>query len=202
MNKKPIIGILGGIASGKSTVAEQLKVMGCAVIDADGIAKDMLQNPDVRQQIRSAFGDAVFDAAGTVDKQKLAVAIFDSPSAVQTINSIIHPRVMAKTEQLLESYQLDPAVKAVVLDVPLLMEVGWEKRCDKLIFVACDEQKRLERAAQKRLLSEKLLKKRENFQISLDNKRKISHYILSNNENLSELKKQISEIFPALISKK
>lgn len=202
MDKKPIIGILGGIASGKSTVAGQLESMGCAVIDADRIAKDFLHSDEVKKLIHAKFGDAVFDSSGNVDKPKLSQAVFDDPASVQAINEIIHPRVMARTELLIEQYQADPGIIAVVLDIPLLMEVGWEKRCDKLIFVACDERIRLQRAAQKGVFDEKLLKKRENFQISLDNKRKISHYILNNNDNLSELTKQISEIFPALISKK
>ncbi|OHB56717.1 MAG: dephospho-CoA kinase [Planctomycetes bacterium GWF2_42_9] len=202
MNKKPIIGILGGISSGKSTVAKVLLEMGCGVVDADKIAKDLLFNNQVKDEIRAAFGDTVFDSAGNIDKPKLAEAVFDDSAAVSKINSIIHPRVMRKTQGLIEQFQADDGIKAVVLDIPLLMEVGWEKRCDKLIFVASEEHIRLERAAKKGKFDEKLLKKREKFQISLDKKRKISHYILNNNENLSELTEQISEIFPALISKK
>lgn len=200
MDKKPIIGILGGISSGKSTVAKELEKLGCGVVDADKIAKDMLFNEDVKKEIAAVFGNAVFDSAGNIDKPKLSEAVFNDPKAVSTINGIIHPRVMQKTESLIEQYQSQGGIKAVVLDIPLLMEVGWEKRCDKLIFVACDEQIRLKRAAKKGVLDEKLLKKRENFQISLDKKQKISHYILNNNDDLSELTKQISQIFPALLS--
>lgn len=200
MNAKPIIGILGGISSGKSTVAKQFAALGCAVIDADKIAKDMLCADDVKREIRNAFGNAVFDSADNIDKAKLADAAFNNPAAVGTINNIIHPRVMRKTELLIEKYQSDSSVKAVVLDIPLLMEVGWENRCDKLVFVACDEKIRFKRAAQRGNLDENLLKKREKFQISLDKKQKIAHYTLCNNEDLSELNKQISEIFPALIS--
>jgi len=202
MNTKPIIGILGGISSGKSTVAKQLETFGCAVIDADKIAKDLLLADEVKLDIRRAFGDGVFDSAGNIDKAKLADAAFNNPAAVGTINNIIHPRVMQTTESLIAQYQADAKVKAIVLDIPLLMEVGWEKRCDKLVFVACDEQLRFKRAAQRGNLDENLLKKREKFQISLDNKRKIAHYTVCNNEDLSELNKQISEIFPALTSRK
>ncbi|OHB49867.1 MAG: dephospho-CoA kinase [Planctomycetes bacterium GWF2_41_51] len=202
MDKKPVIGLLGGIASGKSTVAAQFEAMGAAVIDADRIAKELLHNPQVKQQIRNTFGGSVFDSAGDIDKQKLSAAVFDNPSSVKAINSIIHPRVMEKTELLIEQYQADAGIIAVVLDIPLLMEVGWEKRCDKLVFVDCDENIRLKRASKRQFFNENLLKKREKFQISLDNKKKISHYIINNNDDLSELTKQISEIFPALISKK
>ncbi|MFA5291824.1 MAG: dephospho-CoA kinase [Phycisphaerae bacterium] len=200
MNKKPIIGILGAIASGKSTVAKELQSRGCAVIDADAIAKEFLQTDDIKRQIRQRFGDKVFDKAGNVDKAGLAESVFGDSAAVKAINDIIHPPVLKKTEELIERYQNDANVKAIVLDVPLLLEIGWEKRCNKLVFVRCDEPLRLKRIAEKGLFDQNQLKKRENFQISLDKKQKISHYMLDNNDGLSELTKQIGEIFPALIS--
>jgi dephospho-CoA kinase len=170
------------------------------VIDADRIAKGFLQADDVKKQIRDRFGNGVFDKVGQVDKAKLAETVFVDESAVKAINDIIHPRVLAETEQLIEQYQKDRQVKAVVLDIPLLLETGWEKRCDKLIFVDCREPIRLNRIAKKGVFDENQLKKRENFQISLDKKAKISHYMVDNNNGLSELTKQIGEIFPALIS--
>ncbi len=200
MNKKPIIGILGGIASGKSTLAKELENRGCAVIDADAIAKQLLGTDDVKKQIRDQFGSGVFDTAGQVDKAKLADMVFTGRASVEAINAIVHPKVLKRTEELIAQYRNDAAVKAVVLDIPLLLETGWEKRCDKLIFVDCSRSARLERASKKGLFDENQLKKRENFQISLDKKQKIAHYIVDNNKNLSELTKQIGEIFPALIS--
>jgi dephospho-CoA kinase len=199
-NKKPVIGILGGIASGKSTLAKELENRGCAVIDADAIAKQLLQTDDVKKRIRDQFGGGVFDTAGQVDKAKLAEMVFAGTASVEAINAIVHPKVLKRTERLIAQYQDDPAVKAVVLDIPLLLETGWEKRCDKLIFVDCSRPARLERASKKGVFDENQLKKRENFQISLDKKQKIAHYIVDNNEDLSELTKQIGEIFPALIS--
>lgn len=200
-NKKTIIGILGGIASGKSTVAKELAKRGCAVIDADKIAKQFFRNEDVKKQIRDAFGKEVFDDNGEINKKKLARVVFADAKAVKTINAIIHPRVFEKTEELIEKYQQQPSVKAIVLDMPLLAEVGWDKKCDKLIFVRCDEKIRLKRAQKEGILRENELKKRENFQISLDKKADIAQYIVENND-LSEMIKQIEELFPALISKK
>jgi dephospho-CoA kinase len=199
-NKKPIIGILGAIASGKSTVAKELEKRGCAVIDADAIAKQFLLDDDIKRQIREKFGNEVFDNQGQIDRKKLAEKVFNCYEAVKLANSIIHPPVLQKTEELIEQYQKDANVKAIVLDVPLLAEAGWEKRCDRLIFVDCREPVRLERYAKKGVFDENQLKKRENFQISLDKKAKISHYMIDNNKDLSELTRQIGEIFPALIS--
>ena len=196
--KKKIIGLMGGIASGKSTVAAELAKLGCAVIDADVIAKQFLLDDDIKRQIRQKFGDEVFDDCGQIDRKKLAQKVFTCRQAVELANSIIHPPVLRKVEQLIEAHQLQP-VKAIVLDISLLVETGWDKKCDKLIFICCDEKKRLERAEKKGIFDVNELKKRENFQISLDNKRKIANYVIENS-NLSELSKQIGNIFPALLS--
>jgi dephospho-CoA kinase len=190
---------MGGIASGKSIVAAELAKLGCAVIDADVIAKQFLLDEGIKDQLRQKFGDDIFDGHGQIDKKKIAKKIFNSAKAVKLANSIIHPPVLQKVEQLIEAYQLQQGIKAIVLDIPLLVEVGWEKRCDKLIFIDCPEQIRLKRAEKRGVFDVNELKKRENFQISLDNKRKIANYIIENND-LSELIKQIGNIFPALLS--
>jgi dephospho-CoA kinase len=198
-NRKNIIGILGGIASGKSTVAKELAKRGCVVIDADKIANQLLLSKDVKKQIRDKFGGGVFDADGRINKKKLAKVVFAGARAVKAINAIIHPMVFEKTEELIKEYSRRPAVKAIVLDMPLLAEVGWNKKCDKLIFVRCDDRIRLKRAQKKGVLKENELKKRENFQISLDKKADMAQYIIENND-LSELIRQIEKLFPALIS--
>jgi dephospho-CoA kinase len=198
-SRKNIIGILGGIASGKSTIAKQLAKRGCVVIDADKIAKQLLLTKNVKKQIGDKFGRGVFDADGRINKKKLAKVVFSSARAVKTINAIIHPMVFEKTEELIKEYNRRPAVKAIVLDMPLLAEVGLNKKCDKLIFVRCNDRIRLKRAQKKGVLKENELKKRENFQISLDKKADMAQYIIENND-LSELIRQIEKLFPALIS--
>jgi dephospho-CoA kinase len=197
--KKNIIGIMGGIASGKSTVVKELARRGCAVIDADEMAKRFLRNKEVKKQLRSRFGSRIFDAGGRINRRKLAEKAFADAAAVKAVNAVIHPKVLEKTEELIEKYQQQPSVKAIVLDMPLLAEVGWHKKCDKLIFVRCNAKIRLKRAQKRGILRENELKKRENFQISLDKKADMAHYIVENND-LSEMIRQIGKLFPALIS--
>lgn len=191
---------MGGIASGKSTVAKELAKRGCAVIDADRIAKQLLSDRDVKRQIRDKFGRGVFDAGGRISRKKLAKAVFSGAKAVKAVNAIIHPRVLEKTEELIKRYRRQSAVKAIVLDMPLLAEVGWDEKCDKLIFVRCDTKIRLKRAQKRGILRENELKKRENFQISLDNKARSAQYIIEN-KSLTEMIRQIGKLFPALISR-
>jgi dephospho-CoA kinase len=190
---------MGGIASGKSTVAQELAKRGCAVIDADEMAKQFLRNKEVKKQLRRRFGSQIFDAGGRVNRKKLAEKVFADAKAVKAVNAIIHPRVFEKTQELIKKYQ-QPSVKAIVLDMPLLAEVGWDKKCDKLIFVRCDAKIRLKRAQKKGIFGENELKKRENFQISLDKKAGIAQYIIESND-LSEMIRQIGKLFPALISR-
>jgi dephospho-CoA kinase len=198
--KKPIVGILGGICSGKSTVAAQLGRLGCAVIDADKIAKELLDEPTIQPEIVKLFGNAILNSENKVDRRKLANIVFSDPAQLSALTSIIHPPVLEKTNTLIEAYMGDDAVEVIVLDVPLLAEVGWEKECDKLIFVDCDLQIRLERAKNRGFGTENELKMRENFQISLDKKAQMSDYRVHNNSDMSELALQVSRVFNCIVN--
>ncbi len=193
-NKKIIIGILGGIGSGKSSVAAEFAKLGCAVIDADRIAHQLLDTEKIARQIRDAFGAEVFDADGRVNCSALGDRTFESSENVAKINDILHPEILIKCRQLIAEYN-NADIKAIILDLPLLVEVGWDKKCDILIFIDCPERIRTQRTAKNGHLSKKLLKKRENFQISLDNKLKIAHYTINNHSDLSVLAEQVVRIF-------
>jgi len=193
--KKPIIGILGGVCSGKSTVAAELGKLGCKVIDADRIAHELLVRKDVKEKIVASFGRVALDSAGKIDHSKLADIVFTDGDKLQLLNSIVHPPVLDRAEQLIEQYNRQPAVKAIVLDMPLLAEAGWAKKCDKLIFVDCKRQIRVERAKKNGIFNENQLKIRENFQISLDNKADIADNTVNNNSDFSALVKQVADIF-------
>ncbi|MFH1614113.1 MAG: dephospho-CoA kinase [Planctomycetota bacterium] len=197
---KPLIGIVGGICSGKSIVAAEFAKLGCAIIDADRIVRDLYLTDAVRQQLLSIFGRDVLDQAGQIDHRKLSKRIFKNSKNVQKINSIVHPLVLSRAEALIETYNIQDNIVAIVLDIPLLLEVGWQNRCDKIVFVSCDEEKRLERSGKKGQITPESLKIRENFQISLDKKTKIAHYIVDNNSDLSTLAGQVSNVFSRIMS--
>jgi len=199
MQAKPVIGILGGIGSGKSTVAAAFGRQGCAIIDADKMALEMLVDEDVGRQIADIFGPDVFLPKGGIDRKKLADRVFSNPELLKKLNEIIHPRVLKQTETLLARYLADEAIPAIVLDVPLLMETGWHTRCDVLVFVEGDLAVRETRVHQKGRFDADQIKKRENFQISLDKKREIAQYIVKNNSDLSDLAEQVARIYSAVL---
>ena len=198
--KKPVIGIVGGIGSGKSTVAAEFAKLGCKTIDADKIAHELLERNPVKEKIVASFGQAVLDSAGKIDHSKLADIAFSDAGKLSTLNKIIHPFVLRRAEELIKQYNCQNQVKAIVLDMPLLMEVGWAKRCDKLIFIDCRPQLRVERAKKIAIFNENQQKIRENFQISLDNKADTADNIIDNNSGFSELTEQVVDMFSCIMN--
>jgi len=197
--KKPIIGILGGIASGKSSVAAAFAKLGCAVIDADDIAHDLLNDSHVKSQVINEFGTAVLDSTDRVNRSKLGDIVFADESKLTMLNEILHPLITQRAEQLIGQYEKIENIKAIVLDAPLLVEVGWDKKCDKLVFVACGLEKRLKRAQKKGISNENQLKMREKFQISLDSKASLVDNTIDNNSSLSALAEQVAKIFSSIM---
>jgi dephospho-CoA kinase len=196
--KKPIIGILGGVGSGKSTVAAEFAKLGCAVIDADKIAHNILDKKDLRKKVVARFGREILKRGGKIDRRKLAGIAFAGAKNLTALNRIIHPLVLKGVRELIKKANGQNKVKAIVLDMPLLVEVGWAKRCDKLIFVKCRWQIRAKRAKKMGILNLAKLKFRENFQISLDKKESIADNTIDNNSGFSALARQVTDVFSGI----
>lgn len=199
--KKPIVGILGGIASGKTTVSLELGKLGCAVIDADEIAHQLLDQPDVYKEVLANFGREILDQSKKVDRRKLGQVVFADKDKLAILNQILHRRVLEKVESLIDTHNGCPNVKAIVLDMPLLVEVGWDKRCDYIVFVQCKRHLRQQRARKKGILAKNKLKIRENLQISLDNKVAIADNVINNNSGFLALAGQVIDVFSCIMEK-
>ncbi len=201
IGEKPVIGILGGIGSGKSTVAAEFAKLGCKVIDADEIAHELLDEPTVKEKVVGLFGREILNSTEKIDREKLAELVFADADKLSSLSRIIHPLVLQRAEELIEKYQAEVGaapVQAIVLDIPLLVEVGWDKRCDKLIFVDCRQKLRLDRA-KKMGFDKNQVKIRENFQISLDNKIAVADNTINNNSDFSALARQVTDIFSYVV---
>ena len=148
--KVPLVGIAGGIASGKSFVAEQLERLGAAVVSADRWAHEVLKIEDVKNAVRERWGDAVFGADGQVDRPALARIVFapapDGPRELKWLEQLTHPRIGQLVRQEIAQLGQQGAAAAIVLDVPLMFESGWNKICDKIVFVEAPHEQRLARA--------------------------------------------------------
>jgi dephospho-CoA kinase len=147
-----IVGLVGRIAAGKSTVARALAAHGAEVIDADRIAHEALAEPEVVREIARRFGDGAIDGEGRVRRPVLAEAVFgptdEHAKALAELEAIVHPRVRRRIEtRLAEIAAIDGvtaggAEKVVVLDVPLLMQAGLDDLCDRFLVVECEESER------------------------------------------------------------
>jgi len=175
-------------------VAREFAKLGCKVVDADAIAHELLETKTIKKKIVTFFGREILDGAGKIDHKKLAEIVFTDANKLSFLNGILHPLVLERAEEMIRRYSCQDQIKAIVLDIPLLVEVGWAERCDRLIYVDCNPKTRVERA-KKAGLDKNQFKIRENFQISLDNKARLTDNTIENNSGFSALVRQIADIF-------
>jgi dephospho-CoA kinase len=196
-HRPKILGLLGGVASGKSAVATHLARLGAGILDADRAAHEVLTWPEVLQDIRQRWGDRAIGNDGTVDRKALAAIVFAPPPAGQVerdaLEQITHPRIGQYMAQQMQAL-LTANVPAIVVDAPLLLRAGWDKSCDRLIYVDAPREVRLARA-QTRGWSEEDFSAREAAQESLDAKRAMADVVIDNSGSQQETFRQIEEFW-------
>jgi dephospho-CoA kinase len=171
---KPILGIVGGIASGKSHVSNTLASLGCCVIDSDAVAHAIYRQPEVIQTLREWYGMGVIDAEGGVDRRKIGAIVFRDPSQRKRLEALLHPLIHLDRNTTMQRYATDPSVRAFVWDSPLLIEAGLHLECDAILFIDTPHELRLERVRQSRGWDAAELDRRESSQIGLDAKRELA----------------------------
>lgn len=185
-----VVGVLGGIASGKSEVARQLAGEAGVVIDADRLARAALESPEVVARLRERFGPEVLDAQGRPDRAAIGARVFADPEARRALEGWIHPAVRARISRELTEARAD-ARHPIVLDVPLLLENDAQHRlvgeCDLLVFVDADAEARDRRAQERRGWPPGEVARRERAQLPLAEKRAKADYVLENDSGLDEL---------------
>lgn len=197
-NTPPIIGLTGGIGSGKSTVAGILAEQGCLVVDSDQLARRALEQPEIRDSLVSWWGSAILDADGHIDRSKVASIVFCSLDERKRLESLVHPWIEKQRLSLFES--APPKTLALVIDAPLLIEAGLIAQCDAVLYVDTDRETRLARLAKSRNWDEKELARREDSQLPLDDKRSIAHHIVENKGDLQSLTENVRQILREIVT--
>jgi dephospho-CoA kinase len=198
-NRPPVLGLVGGIASGKSTVAELLAAKGARIVDADKVGHKMLRTKPVKERLTAAFGESILDSAGAVDHARLAEVAFGSVQRVDELNNIVHPPILEEIRRTVDELSRLSDVPLVVLDAALLLETGLhDEMCDALLFVGADEAVRRARAAEDRGLGSEQFEKREAAQVPTDEKRRQANYAVTNTGTKEELKEQLDGLWSEL----
>jgi dephospho-CoA kinase len=186
------IGLTGGIGSGKSTVSALLAQRGAVVVDADRIAREVLEpgTPGLAQVV-DAFGEAVLATDGSLDRQALAAIVFADPDARAELDGIVHPLVRARTAELVAAV---PEGSVVVNDVPLLVETGQQGSYDLVLVVAADPETRVSRLVHRGLTAEDA-RARIAAQASDEQRRAVADVVLDNSGTREQLAEQVDRFW-------
>jgi len=187
-----IIGLTGGIGTGKSTVSSYLKKRGCIIIDADDISRRMTDNGSpALDDIANAFGKDFILDDGSLDRKGLGNVVFNDKEKLLKLQSIITEKVVEIINLKLNTFRDENCDKIVVVDAPLLFECGMENMADENWLVSADINVRLKRVMERDHLTKDEIVSRINNQMSQTEKEKLSHVILDNSGSLDELYDQI-----------
>lgn len=189
-----VIGLTGGIASGKSTVAAMLRDFHIPIIDADMIAREVVEpGKEAYKEIIDAFGQEILQANGEIDRQKLGSIIFHNEEKRLLLNRIVHPAIRMEMNQQKEMY-IEQGEKAVVLDIPLLFESKLTSLVHKILLVYVDEDVQLYRLMQRNHLTEEEARARIASQMSLKQKVTLADEVINNNDTIEHTKVQLINI--------
>ncbi len=190
-----VIGIMGGIASGKTTVAEMIGSIGARVIDADKIGHGLLRTPEVKGKLVRKWGKEILDERGTVDRSKLSRLVFSDAEALRELNNTLHPLILEAIRREIATDE----TRVVVVDAALLQETGLTELCDLLVLVVAEERVKKERAVKYRHWSPEEVSRRERFQTPVEQKKRMAHYVINNNFSKEETLKQVKEFLDKFV---
>jgi dephospho-CoA kinase len=193
-----VVGIVGGIASGKSLVSRQFREQGARWIDVDRLGHEVLLDPVVRSTLAARWGNSILAADGQVDRAQVAKRVFAAGEQGRVerayLEQLVHPLIAARvTAEIADLRQREPSA-VVVLDAALLVEAGWTRFCDSVVFVDASDDVRRRRAIE-RGWTEAEWRAREAAQLNLGKKREVAHYTLDNSLSTTETYKQVQELW-------
>ncbi len=199
MKKNLVIGLTGGIACGKSTVAEMFQSYGAYVIDADLIAHQLLKNSSaVKQKVVATFGESILNDSGEIDRPKLGRMVFDRPDYLQALNEIVHPPVVEFMKAEIERELSSDEHAAIVVNVPLLIEANLTYMVDSVVLVHADEDVQMQRLA-RRGMSQEDARKRIRSQMSFSEKAQFADFIIYNSGQISDTTSQAKQVWETLV---
>lgn len=197
-SRKPIIGLCGGIGAGKSLVAAAFGRFGCCVIASDELNRQVLSRPEVIEELQRWWGPGVLGPDGRVDRSQVARIAFGDPAERRRLESLTHPLIAQLRADMIAKAVEDSAVRAIILDSPLLFESSLDRQCDAVVFVDSPEDQRIGRLQRERGWDVKQLRDRERWQLPLEEKRRRSSYVIRNDGPPHDVDVQVLAILDGL----
>ena len=195
----PVLGLVGGIAAGKSTAARIFGRWGARVVDADRLAHEVLELPEVRQELQDAFGDDILDENGGVNPDALARAAFRSDERVERMNRIVHPPILERMERAVADARERAEVPLIVVDAALLLEKELDEAyCDAVLFVDAPREEREQRVRESRGWNADELRRREQRQMDPAEKERRADYTVENDTTLDALAAGLARVWQDL----
>lgn len=199
-----VIGIVGGVASGKSVVAELFARCGATVIDGDQYGHQVLKEKGVISAIRKRWGRAVLDSKGNVDRKEVGRRVFASPETGQKelefLEGLSHPLIKTMIEKRIHEVSREATSRMVVLDAAVMLKAGWDKLCDTIVYVDAPRELRRDRAVARGWDTNKF-DSREQSQRDLVEKRRVADYVVDNWGTREETEQQVRRIVDLLFVK-
>jgi dephospho-CoA kinase len=194
LSKKLIIGLIGGVGSGKSLAAKEFAKFGARVISGDELGHEALQQPNIKEQVLRHWGPKILNESGEVDRRKLGRIVFAEARERLALEELVFPWIEKRIDKELANAGIDPNVKFIVLDAAIMLETGWDRVCDQIVFVDASPEIRRHRLAASRGWTAQQVEERENAQWPLNEKRKRAHAILDNSGAPEALARQVQEL--------
>jgi len=191
---KPVIGLVGGIGSGKSSVAAEFARQGAAVISGDKLGHEALRQPEIRAKVIEAFGPKIVVATGEIDRKKLGAVVFSDVGKLRNLEKIVFPYIEKSLREQIAAAQSDPTKLYIVVDAAVMFEAGWNGFCDKIVYVDAPREKRLARLAEQRGWTEAEIEARSQAQLSLDDKASRADATIDNAGPPGSLVSQIAQL--------
>jgi dephospho-CoA kinase len=196
---KPVIGLIGGIGSGKSRVAAELARHGGIVISGDKLGHEALHDLGIKAAVIERWGKGILDAAGNIDRRRLGKIVFADPNERQALEKWAFPFIERRIGEEIDKIKQNQPAAFVVLDAAVMLEAGWNKFCDRLVYVKVPRAIRLKRLAEQRGFNEEDVRARENAQWSDAEKEKQADFVLDNSGSPEELAREIDDLVKKLV---
>ncbi len=197
-----VIGLTGGIGSGKSEVSRMLRELEAEIIDADRVGHEAyLPNTQTWKEIVAAFGEGILLPSGEVDRRKLGSIVFSDPKALARLNAIMHPRMYDMLRERVEGLA-SQGKKVVVIEAAVLIEAGWTPLVDEIWVTEADEDVVVERVGKRNNLPTEEIRRRLRSQIAAGERAKQATAVIKNNKGLEELHQQVQELWDSRVQRR